>query len=404
MPKLNATQEIALDILDFIYFYDVVSLTRFKPTGENEAVLKYLNELIAQVIADRELSGTIAERYKHLLLCYIEMESTFNLDREVMHTGPRPLSRGDKWQLVRQMHEEAQELFINDLIAAGFSRYKFIEDIEHIMAESEIINMPNHICYGLVAAALSFDFDGCIAAHVYRKFLDIKIFETKKESSRNEYDYSKNEHACLRALLFIEFEIMRNKLFHKNDCPEYQIKYKREKISDTRMEREKDFLLKTYNFYRRAINTDFSRIYNYNLSNKDEVDTYLSGIEAHLCHRRYFSKGHSKWASFFGLWHLKYQEVVNKELPIYDTVNDENCSVLASSELEKAFGLTIQARNLYDYHVKYNDYFCFVTQTAELIMSQEKTGFVSPCLIYPFNYHPDLSEKMLNLFDGFDIG
>lgn len=50
MPKLNATQEIALDILDFIYFYDVVSLTRFKPTGENEAVLKYLNELIAQVI------------------------------------------------------------------------------------------------------------------------------------------------------------------------------------------------------------------------------------------------------------------------------------------------------------------------------------------------------------------
>lgn len=404
MPKLNVTQETALDILDFIYFYDVVSLTRFKPTGENEAVLRHLNELIEQVIAKRELDYPIAERYKHFLLCGIEMESTFNLNRDVMHTGPKSLSVGEKLQQVRQMHENAWELFMEGVINAGFLRNEFLEDVIYIMAESDIQRMPNYICYGLVATALSFDFDGCIAAHVYRKFLDINIFKTKKESTRNEYDYSRNEHACLRALLFIEFEILRNKLFHKNDRPEYQIKYDKDQVSDSRMERERAFLLKTYNFYRRAIDTDFSKIYNYDLSDKDEIEAYLAEIDAHLCHKRFFSKGHSRWASFFGLWHLKYHEMVDKQLPVYDTVNDKNCSVLASCELKKAFGLTINARSLYDYHVKYNDYFCLVTQVAELMISQEKMGFVSPCLIYPFNYHPDLSEEILDLFDGFEIG
>lgn len=244
MPKLNVTQETALDILDFIYFYDVVSLTRFKPTGENEAVLRHLNELIEQVIAKRELGCPIAERYKHFLLCGIEMESTFNLNRDVMHTGPKSLSVGEKWQQVRQMHENAWELFMKGVINAGFLRNEFLKDVVYIMAESDIQRMPNHICYGLVATALSFDFDGCIAAHVYRKFLDINIFKTKKESTRNEYDYSRNEHACLRALLFIEFEILRNKLFHKNDRPEYQIKYDKDQVSDSRMERERAFLFK----------------------------------------------------------------------------------------------------------------------------------------------------------------
>lgn len=402
MPKLNNTQEVALDILDFIYFYDVVSLTAFRPTGENEAVLKHLNELIAEVIAVRGLSGKGAEIYKHFLFCNIEMISTFNINREVVQTGEIPLSKGDLLQMVRQLHENAQDVFLVEVENAGFEVHKFVADVNKILAETNIENMPNAICYGLVGQALSFDFDGCIAGHVYRKFLDIKIFETKKNNLNNAYDQVKNEHAFLRAILFIEFEVMRNKLFHKNDRPGYMIRYQEQQIPENRIEKEKTFLLKTYNFYRKAVNSDFLKIYKYNVSNKEELEIYLSNVEVHLCHKRFFSQNHSKWASLFGLWYLKYHEIVNKNLPIFDVNNDNTCSALASDELKRDLGLTIYARSLYNYHVKYHNYFCFMAQAVDNFRSSEKQGFVSLPTIYPFNYHPDLSEKLLEIFDDFD--
>lgn len=94
MPKLNLVQEVALKVVDFIYFYDVVALSAFQTTGENKAVFQQLNSLIADVIAERNLLGERAEIYKHFLLCNIEMNATFNLDREVIYEGE--LSRGDK--------------------------------------------------------------------------------------------------------------------------------------------------------------------------------------------------------------------------------------------------------------------------------------------------------------------
>jgi hypothetical protein len=57
---------------------------------------------------------------------------------------------------------------------------------------------------------------------------------------------------------------------------------------------------------------------------------------------------------------------------------------------------------LYNYHVKYHNYFCFIAQAVDNFRSSEKQGFVSLPTIYPFNYHPDLSEKLLEIFDDFD--
>lgn len=110
MSKLNPVQEVALKIVDFIYFYDVVSLTAFQTIGENIAVFQQLNRLIADVIAERNLSGERAEIYKHFLLCSIEMNATFNKDRKLIVYGE--LSRSDRYQIVRQWHEEAYGFFL----------------------------------------------------------------------------------------------------------------------------------------------------------------------------------------------------------------------------------------------------------------------------------------------------
>lgn len=201
MPKLNSVQEVALKVVDFIYFYDVVALTAFQPTGENKAVFKQLNRLIADVITERNLSGERAEIYKHFLLCSIEMHATFNIDRKLIVYGD--LSKGDRYYIVRQWHEEAYELLLTQVLKAGFKRYEFETDVLNIMDISSIEKKPNYICLGLVGLALSFDFLVCIAAHVYRKFLDINILNTGKNNLKNEY--VNNEYVFLRALLFIEF-------------------------------------------------------------------------------------------------------------------------------------------------------------------------------------------------------
>ncbi|OJU54509.1 MAG: hypothetical protein BGN93_05570 [Acinetobacter sp. 39-4] len=112
---------------------------------------------------------------------------------------------------------------------------------------SKIKEKPNYICLGLVTQALSFDFLGCIAAHVYRKFLDLNILSTGKNNIKNEY--VDNEYLFLRALLFIEFEIMRNKLFHKVDRKGYKLSYHNQKIPESRIQKERKFILSSYDFY-----------------------------------------------------------------------------------------------------------------------------------------------------------
>lgn len=399
MSKLNPVQEVALKIVDFIYFYDVVSLSAFQPTGENKAVFQQLNRLIADVLAERNLSGERAEIYKHFLLCSIEMNATFNLDRELILDGV--LSIGDKYQIVRQWHEEAYGLLLTQVLKAGFKRHEFEDDVLNIMDISKIKEKPNYICLGLVAQALSFDFLGCIAAHVYRKFLDLNILSTGKNNIKNEY--VDNEYVFLRALLFIEFEIMRNKLFHKVDRKGYKLSYHNQKIPESRIQKERKFILSLYDFYRIAIDSDFERIYQFNLFDKDDVSKYLTDIDVHFWHDRYFSESNSKWMSLFGLWHLRYNHVINEKIPLHkEDENTNTCSNLAELELKQDFGLTIGARSLYNYHVKYKNYFEFVASATEETRNEPKTGFVAPCLIYGFHYNPDLSEDLLKIYDELD--
>lgn len=399
MPKLNLVQEIALKVVDFIYFYDVVALSAFQTTGENKAVFQQLNSLIADVIAERNLLGERAEIYKHFLLCNIEMNATFNLDRELIYEGR--LSRGDKYQIVREWHEEAYELLLAQVVKAGFKRYEFDADVLNILDKSQIEKKQNYICFGLVGQALSFDFLGCIAAHVYRKFLDLNILSTGKNNIKNEY--VDNEYVFLRALLFIEFEIMRNKLFHKNDQPGYMLSYHNQKVPESRIQKERKFILSLYDFYRRAIDSDFERIYQFNLLNKDEVSEYLTDMDVHFCHNIYFSANNSKWMSLFGLWHLRYNHAINEKIPLYNEDKDTNsCSNLAELELKQDFGLTIGARGLYNYHLKYKNYFDFIAMVTRELRNEPKTGFVTPCLIYGFNYNPDFSEKLLKIYDELD--
>lgn len=401
MPRLSLVQEVALDVIDFIYFYDVVSLTSFDFKKENENILHHINELITDLIETRNLSGEMACLYKHFLLCGVEMNSTFNLEREVQ--SEYPLSKGDRWQYVRSIHEKAIDVLACKIKNAGFSIGLYFDDLKNICDKTQILEKPNSICYGLVAKALSFDHDGPISAHIYRIFLDLQILESRKENKDKNFVYQKPDHIFLRAMLFIEFEIMRNKLFHKSVQPNITIQYNRNITSEIRKQKEQEFFIKTLKFIRSAVDQEFSSIIDCDLTCKEKVESYLSNIGDHLCYNRIFSGNNSRWVSLFGLWYLNYFEILApKTTKFYEINNEGSLTDKASKELEQQFNLTIDAKRIYLYIKKYEKYIIFITMGLHEIMNAPKQGFVTTCLDYYFYYHPNLSDKLLDLYDSFD--
>lgn len=401
MPRLSPVQEVALDVIDFIYFYDVVSLTSFDLKKENENILHHINELITDLIETRNLSGEMACLYKHFLLCGIEMNATFNLEREVQ--SEYPLSKGDRWQYVRSIHEKAIDVLASKIKNAGFANELYFDDLKDIWDKTQILEKPNAICYGLVAKALSYDYEGPISAHIYRIFLDLQILETGRDKKNENFVYQKPDDIFLRAMLFIEFEIMRNKLFHKSDQPNITIQYNKNITSETRKQKEQEFFIKTLKFIRSAVDQEFSSIIGYDLTSKKKVESYISNIGDHLCYNRMFSGNNSRWVSLFGLWYLKYFEILAPSTPKYYEVDNEgSLTDQASKELEQQFNLTIDAKRIYLYIKKYEGYIRFIEQGLHEIMNAPKQGFVTTCLDYYFYYHPNLSDKLLDLYDSFD--
>lgn len=401
MPRLSPVQEIALDVIDFIYFYDVVSLTSFDLKKENENILSHINELIADLVEKRKFTGEKASRYKHFLLCGLEMQSTYNLDRQVTSTYSLP--RGESWQFVRSLHENARDVLFSKITNNSFSVGIYEADLDEIINETQIIDKPNYIGCNLVAKSLSYDYDGPISAHIYRIFLDLQILETGKDNKKKNFVYHKPDHIFLRAMLFIEFEIMRNKLFHKTEQPNITIHYNKNITSEIRKQKEQKFLIKTLKFIRSAVDQEFSSIIDCDSSSKEKVESYLSNIGDHLCYNRIFSDNNSRWVSLFGLWYLNYFEILAPKTPkFYELDNEGSLTDQAGKELEQQFNLTIDAKRIYLYIKKYKGYILFITQGLHEIMNAPKQGFVTTCLDYFFYYHPNLSDKMLDLYDSFD--
>lgn len=401
MAKLTPVQESSLEAVDFIYFYDVVSLSSYSSTGENEAVHKNINTLIDSIVDAKSFTGATAAIYKHFLLCGVEIGATFNVECEVF--PEHEMSEGDKRQAIRDLHEKAIDVLRIEIQKKGFKRYEYETDVLHILEKSGIEAMPNSICFGLVAKTLSFDFEGCIAAHIYRKLLDLEILNTDKKCTKNNYDYKINEHVFLRAMLFIEFEIMRNKLFHQNDRPSIVVNYDDKDLSEIMLEKEEEHFSKTFKFIRKAMKLEFTNIYNYDLMDKSEIQDYFLNLNIHLCHNKLFTKNTARLISLFGLWHLKYHEIMKSDSAIYSNVdNDGTCSDIASCEMKNQYGLSIEAKSLFLYHKKYKKYFEFIKEVNQEFLNSPKQGFVNTCFTYYFYFHPKLSDNLLNIYEKFD--
>ncbi len=229
MPKLTEIQNIALEIVDYLYFYDIASMETF--SEEKKQIYIDLLRAIDHVLSERNLSNERYEVYKHYLLCGVEIVTTQYTSPDIrIGKVEEGLSEEERENAYKKINQDRLKFAFTALLRvvqnSGYDSDFFGRDVTQVIILSRIDEASDAVSFRMVAQVLWSEFDGCIAAHVYRKFLNLKILSTAKSTSNNYHDEIKNEYLFLRALLFVEFEpyrVCRRPTFLR-ECPDEKSK------------------------------------------------------------------------------------------------------------------------------------------------------------------------------------
>lgn len=399
MPKLTEIQSIALEIVDYLYFYDIASLETF--SEEKKQIYIALLRAIDHILLERNLSNDRYEIYKHYLLCGVEIVTT-------QYTSPNirigeveeGLSKEEKEKAYKKINQDrlkiAFQALLREVQSSGYDSDYFGEDVTQVIILSSIDEASDSVSFRLVAQVLWSEFEGCIAAHVYRKFLNLKILSTAKSTSKNYYDEIGNKFLFLRALLFIEFEILRQKLFLEYDLKGLNQPAPLKNISNS-------LGIKRAGYYRKysslLYGADFNSVCNCDLTIAKQVKKYLYEFYPSFSHNQIFTN-RDKWVTLLGVWELMYEKKTNLEKSIYSNTNNEGtCSDVASILMKERYGLIISARNLALHYNKAHDLYAFIREFFMSIEEEVQVGFMSLDISSNFYYNPNMSEKINSLLD-----
>ncbi|MHA3049960.1 hypothetical protein [Acinetobacter sp. ANC 4639] len=400
MPKLNDIQNTALEIVDFLYFYDIVSLSTI--TTEKENIYRKLNDLIKILIAHKGLSGQKAEIYKHYLLCGVEILATYNAVLEWNYTDPN-LTKRQKQETDKQVNQHRLSLACKALVAemreSKTFEKSFADDVSMLTIKSGIARAPYSVSFRLVAQMFTHELGGNIACHVYHRLVKLKILNSSKETLKDHYDEIEGNYIFLRALLFVEFEMLRKRLFCKHDSQQLIMEAAPNGISERARLRRETY----YHKYQRLLNAsdNFIRIHNdVDVMDKEQIQNYIKSIGKNLCHNRIFSEFKGTWISLFGTWQLICEKEFELDNAIYGAVNnDDSCSARAEEIMRNQYGFVISARSLKDCYNKVKNLYFFIRDYVNELIEQPKHGFIAPDLTTLFYYHPDMSNKLLEVLD-----
>lgn len=389
MPSLDMIQKIALEIVDYLYFYDIAALETF--SVEKKMVYCQLLNAIDETLKERNLTPQQFEIYKHYLLCGVEIVTT----QDDLHADSNEQIMISSEKLKQKRLEVAYLSLLSEVKNSDIDVDVFRKDVNILILASEINKSQPEVSRRLVSQVLWSEFSGSIAAHVYQYLLRLGILPSKKLIS-----YFKsgevNELIFLRAMLFIEFEILRNRLYFQYDVKALTQQMFTKKMSAKHVKRRTAYYQKYSQLFS---DVDFLRVLRYDLSNLDQVAEYLENINPSHCHIEIFLDKNSKWVSLLGVWELMYVQLTDPKKTIYYEINNENtCSAIASQRMESEYGLRITARNLYLYNKYASNLYDFIGRSVSLI-EEQNVGFIAPDLAGIFYYHPTMSEKMTDLIE-----
>ncbi|MFW1745479.1 hypothetical protein ACG9XW_04520 [Acinetobacter guillouiae] len=387
MTNLNLDQETALDILDYLYFYDIVSLMTVTP--EKRGSYDQLNNTINNLVSNKKLSLIKSEIYKHFLLCGIEIIVTNNFEFTALVPGDQMYKNMEK-RFYSTDHVERYSISFNyiceEVRKFGYVDENFILDIFYILNLTDIREKPHDLCFRLAFQVLWSTTEESISTHVYKKWLDLSIFESNKYSNENDLYNEKNHLICLRAFLLIEFEIMRNKLFHLREKPSSLKESETKNESNIRKLKRKNYLLKQDKFIKNFNSLDLKSIYNIDLKDKKQKSLYLKNLQTMLCHNRIFFNS-TNFENLLGAWHLLYFKQNQSKID-----NNMSYTNQASVLLKERFGLSLQKEEFCNSYQDIIFFYCFIKQIILTITKEPKCGFIAPNLLENFYYKPELKD------------
>lgn len=380
MPKLTDIQINTIKLLDYLYFYDIVSLETF--SNEKLEFYKRLNDSLHLILYKRKYKGLRAEHYKHLLLAGIDLNITYCSD-------PNKIQEKNVINFLSVFNDEIHL----EVDRAGFSINEFTQDLQSILDQSPISRLGGRLCYKVISQFLSYEYDN-ITIGVLGKLIDMGILKVSKYSKAYQtIPQEFLDKLFFRAMLFLELEIFKNKLLVSNS--------KMAQIVDLNnlSDHEKVIAVIKSNAKLEAFEkVDYKRIYTIDLNKKNDLSAYIANVEARLGHNPIFEPNLASWVSLLGTWHLMLIKKTNldkplyRETPIHILDAEPACSEIAKKEMEE-YGFAISERTLFDQHNSIFDYYQLIRITVNAMIDEGFCGVLEPVLTKYFFYDPNVGDK-----------
>ena len=380
MPKLTDIQINTIKLLDYLYFYDIVSLETF--SDEKSDFYKRLNDSFHLILATRKYKGLRAEHYKHLLLMGLDLNIAY-------YSKSDKMQENDVSNFISAFNDEIRL----EVDKADFPIDEFAQDLQNILDRQPINPLSGNERYKIVSQFLSYEYDN-IAIGVLGKLLDMGILKVSKYSKAYQViSQELLDKLFFRAMLFLELEIFKNKLLASN--------LKMSQIVDLNnlSDHEKVIAVIKSNAKLEALEkVDYQRIYTIDLNKKNDLSRYFTNVEARLGHNPIFKPNLASWVSLLGAWHLMLVKKNNinkplyRETPIHILDAEPTCSEIAKKEMEE-YGFAISERTLFDQHNSIFDFYKLIRITANDMIDEGFYGVLEPVLTKYFFYDPNIGDK-----------
>lgn len=380
MPKLTDIQINTIKLLDYLYFYDIVSLETF--SNEKLEFYKGLNDSFHLILYRRKYKGLRAEHYKHLLLAGIDLNISYSCDSIKM-------SGIDIKSFIATFNDE----ICSGIKKADFSLDEFNHDLQNILDQYPISRLSGALRYKIVSQFLSYEYDN-ITIGAFSKLIDVGVLKVSKYSKAYQtIPQEFLDKLFFRAMLFLELEVFKNNLLGSNS--------KIAQIVDLNnlSDHEKVIAVIKSNAKLEALEkVDYERIYSIDLNKKNDLLTYLADVEARLGHNPIFEPNLASWVSLLGAWHLMLVKKTNLNKPLYREIPmhildaEPACAEIAKKEMSE-YGFTVSERTLFDQHNSIFDFYQLIRITVNGMNNEGMYGVLEPVLTKYFFYDPNIGDK-----------
>lgn len=394
MPRLSNAENTALNIVDYLFFHDVASVSNYSAPKHN--FYNELGKVLNNIILAKPYIGRRGQLYRHFLLCGLEIMASSHVQasneifaKDLQQTLP----------ITQQLLEQVEE--------QGFDRAEFNRDLYKLEQDFKIEQLDKSLSYKLVAQFLWWEYD-FISLAVFAKFLDLKILTSgrrlvnKNPEAKDFFDDADAffDQVFLRAMLLIEFEIIKRQVYlTKFNIIEIDIDLRDslEKINDQL------FFIHATKSVQDLIGKPFKGIAEFEHYTKPVITQYIIDLLARLKHRRLYFDNRPDSVGLMGSLFVSLAKEENSSRPTHKVPIEPDkftCTSEAQANLNK-YGFKLDARTLNKHYKKfYSTYFIIHHYFKK--SSDDQIGLLTPDLIHEFfiNKHTNrpfdpLVESML---------